>query len=261
MNILDFKRMKQANEKISMVTCYDYWSASIIQQTDIDCVLVGDSAAMVMHGHETTIPATLDMMAYHTAAVKRGANDKFIIADVPFLAHRKGFNEAMDCVQVLMQAGADAIKLEGAAGNEALIEHLVTSGVPVMGHLGLTPQSVHQLGGFRVQGKEQQAADKLLDNARILEKAGCFAIVVECIPSPLAKTVTQQLSIATIGIGAGNDTDGQVLVLQDLLGLSGEFNPKFVRQFMPGGDLMKQALNSYHREVKCRDFPAQAESF
>ncbi len=261
MNILDFKKMKQAKEIISVVTCYDYWSARLISETDINCILVGDSTAMVMHGHETTIPATTEMMVFHTVAVKRGAGKKFIVADIPFLAHRKGLNEAMDCVQRLMQAGADAVKLEGVAGNESLIEHLTTSGVPVMGHIGLTPQSVHQLGGYRVQGKDEEAANQLMAAAKTLENVGCFATVLECVPAALAKTITQQAHMITIGIGAGNDTDGQVLVLHDLLGLNSDFKPKFVRTFMDGGELIKSALNNYHREVQCRDFPSTAESF
>ncbi len=161
----------------------------------------------------------------------------------------------------MKESGAHAIKLEGVAGNESLIEHLTTSGVPVMGHIGLTPQSVHQLGGFRVQGKDEAAANQLMLAAKTLENIGCFATVLECVPAALAKTITEQAQMITIGIGAGNDTDGQVLVLHDLLGLNSEFKPKFVRTFMDGAELIKTALNAYHREVQCRDFPNAAESF
>lgn len=260
MNILDFQAMKSADQKITLVTCYDFWSAKIIAKSDVDCILVGDSAAMVMHGHDTTLPATVETIALHTKAVAKGAGKKFIIADMPFLSYRKGLAESMQAVQTLMQSGgAHAIKLEGGVGNYALIEHIVESGVPVMGHLGLTPQSVHQLGGFRAQAKTEHAAMWLLEQAKALQQAGCFAIVLECVPSAVAKNVTEQLTIPTIGIGAGPHTSGQVLVLQDLLGVDEDVNFTFVKKYLDGFNLIKDALNRYNSEVKTMEFPLEKE--
>lgn len=261
MKINQFQTMKQAGEKISIITCYDFWSAKIIASSEIDCILVGDSLAMVMHGHETPIPATVELMALHTKAVARGAGEKFIIVDMPFLAHRKGLEHSMNAVQQLIQAGAHAIKIEGVVGNEELIRHIVASGVPVMGHLGLTAQSIHQLGGFRVQGKDKNAADILLQHSKLLEAAGCFAMVLECIPTALAALITEQVAIPTIGIGAGSQVDGQVLVLQDLLGMDAEFKPKFLKQYLQGFEIVKAALNNFNQEVKARDFPTQEQSY
>jgi 3-methyl-2-oxobutanoate hydroxymethyltransferase len=261
MNILDFQKMKDNHEKITMVTCYDYCFAKLMADTDIDCILVGDSLSMVMHGHKNTIPATIDLMALHTQAVSRGVSNKFIIGDLPFLSYRSDLASNMNAVGKLMQAGAQAVKLEGATGNEALVAHIVESGVPVMGHLGLTPQMVHQLGGFRVQGKEDAAAQLLIEQAKKLQDAGIFALVLECIPSHLAKRVTQSLSIPTIGIGAGVDCDGQVLVLHDLLGFYPEFQGKFVKPYLDGQALVTQALNQYNDEVKKKVFPEDCHSF
>jgi 3-methyl-2-oxobutanoate hydroxymethyltransferase len=261
MKIHDFKAYKNQNRKISMVTCYDHWSAKIINTTEIDCVLVGDSLAMVMHGHPTTIAATVPMMALHTAAVSRGATEKFIVADMPFLSFRKSLSENMNAVEQIMQAGAHALKLEGAKGNLELVRHIVDSGVPVMGHLGLTPQSIHQLGGFKVQGRGQQEYAELVQEARQLEQAGCFALVLECVPSALAKEISLALSIPTIGIGAGSDTDGQVLVLHDMLGTNPGFKPKFLRTYLDGFELIKNALNEYHQDVNTKQFPTEKESY
>lgn len=261
MNVLDFATRKREKKKLSMITCYDYSFARIVDQSEIDCVLVGDSAAMVMHGHGTTIPADMDMMASHTAAVVRGAPSKFVIGDLPFLSYRKGLRHGMDCVEKLMKAGAHAVKLEGVSGNEELIRHIVGSGVPVMGHIGLTPQSVHQLGGFKVQGKNQSAAQGLRDQGKILQDLGCFSLVLECVPADLAMTMTESLDIPTIGIGAGPGTDGQVLVLHDLLGLNTEFKPKFVRRFAELHQASLQAFNDYHRQVQEVCFPSEKESF
>lgn len=259
--ILDFQKMKSADQKISMVTCYDYWSAKIISQTNIDCILVGDSLAMIMHGHPTTVPATVDLMAIHTAAVVKGIEDKLIIGDLPFCSYRKGLTENMQAVEKIMQAGAHAVKLEGAIGNEELVKHIVNSGVPVMGHIGMTPQSVNQLGGFRVQGKTELAAKKIVEQALVLQEAGCFAIVLEGMPAEEAKNVTKQLVIPTIGIGAGADVSGQVLVLHDLLGLYGDFKPKFVKTFLEGANLINEALNKYSVEVKEGVFPAKEHCY
>lgn len=259
MNILDFQKKKEANEKISMVTCYDYWSAKIIAETDIDCILVGDSLAMVMHGHDTTIPATIDVMALHVQAVARGAKNKWIVGDLPFLSFRKSLDSSMQAVEKLVQAGAHAVKLEGTVGNLDLIHHIVASGVPVMGHIGLTPQSIHQLGGMKVQGKNAKNAAVLLEQAQSLEDAGCFAIVLECVPSLLAKEITTALAIPTIGIGAGPNTSGQVLVLHDLLGLNNAFKPKFLKKYVNGFEIMQQALQTYHNDVTELKYPDEVE--
>jgi len=261
MIVQDFARKKREGVPISMVTCYDSWSAALIADTDIDCVLVGDSLAMVVYGHDTTLPADIDTMAAHTAAVRRGMPDKFLIGDLPFLSYRKGLDVAVENVGKLMSAGANAVKLEGAAGNVELVHHLVESGVPVMGHLGLTPQSVHQLGGFKVQARGEEAAARLSDQARALEGAGCFALVLEAVPADVAGDVTTALSIPTIGIGAGSKVDGQVLVLQDLLGVNTAFRPKFVRTWLDGSTLIREALQAYHKDVTTRHFPNGEESY
>jgi 3-methyl-2-oxobutanoate hydroxymethyltransferase len=259
--VQEFKSMKLAAKKISVVTCYDHWSALILDESDIDAVLVGDSAAMVMHGFETTINAELEMMRYHVAAVKRGLTNKFLIADLPFLAHKKGLNFLTESVDSLMKAGAQAVKLEGAEQNIENIKHLVSAGIPVMGHLGLTPQSVHRLGGNKLQGNDESSSERILKDAQSLEDAGCFSIVLEMVPAKLAKTITEILSIPTIGIGAGVYTSGQVLVLQDLLGCSKNFNPKFLRKYLDGFSLIKSALNAYNLEVKEQKFPSEKESY
>ncbi len=258
--IRDFQIMKTEKTKISLVTCYDYWSACIIDNSDIDAVLVGDSASMVMHGHESTVSADIDMMCSHIKAVKRGIKNKFIIGDLPFLSNRKDSGFLLAAVDRFMKAGAHAVKIEGAVGNLEMIEHLVQSGVPVMGHLGLTPQSVYQLGGYRVQGRDEVSSKRILNDAVNLQKAGCFSLVLEMVPSTLAKIITETLSIPTIGIGGGVDTDGQILVLHDMLGLNKDFNPKFVRKYMSGYDLILNALNRYNIDVKLRDFPSNEES-
>lgn len=259
--VLDFQTMKQEDRKISVVTCYDYWSARILDDSNIDAVLVGDSAANVMHGFDTTINAELEMMCYHVAAVKRGLKNKFLIADLPFLAHKKGETYFAEAVDKLMKAGAQAVKLEGAQGNVDLIKNLTSAGVPVMGHLGLTPQSVNQFGGFKLQGVNQEAAQKILNDALLLQFAGCFSIVLEMVPASLAGKITNELTIPTIGIGAGIHTSGQVLVLQDLLGVSPDFNPKFLRKYLNGYDLIKNAINNYNSDVKENKFPSEKESY
>ncbi len=261
MKIQDFKAFKKAGRKISMVTCYDHWSAKIVNASNIDCLLVGDSLAMVMHGYPTTIAATTSLMALHTTAVVKGAPDKFIVADLPFLSYRKGLSENMSSIEELMRAGAHALKLEGARGNLDLIRHVVDSGVPVQGHIGLTPQSIHQLGGFKVQGRSPQEYSDLVEQALQLEAAGCFSLVLECVPSTLALEISSKLSIPTIGIGAGLGTDGQVLVLQDMLGMNPQFKPKFLRTYLDGFDLLKNYLNEYHNDVTQLQFPTEKESY
>lgn len=261
MNIQDFLRKKQNGERISMVTCYDAWSARLIAGTEIDCVLVGDSLAMVVYGHDTTLPVDTDTMAAHTAAVRRGAPGKFIIGDMPFLSYRAGLEKAVENAGKLMRAGAQAVKLEGADGNIETVRHLVESGIPVMGHLGLTPQSVHQLGGFRVQGRGEEAAARLERQALELQDAGCFSIVLEAMPANVAAGVSGALAIPTIGIGAGPETDGQVLVLHDLLGFNTEFRPRFVRTWMDGAGNVQEALQAFHCEVVAGSFPGEKECY
>ncbi|HPI39471.1 MAG TPA: 3-methyl-2-oxobutanoate hydroxymethyltransferase [Pseudobdellovibrionaceae bacterium] len=259
--IFDFYSKKKNNEKISMITCYDYSFARLINKSNIDVILVGDSLAMTMHGFPNTLSADNELMKIHTAAVAKGAPDKFIVGDLPFLSYRKDLNSNMNAVDLLMKAGAHAVKLEGALGNLELIKHLTQSGVPVMGHLGLTPQSIHALGGFRVQGKTEEAQNEILDQAQLLQESGCFSVVLECVPQALATKITQTLSIPTIGIGAGANTDGQVLVLQDLLGMNTDFSPKFVRRFMNAEELFLKAFNQFHTEVKEVTFPTEKESY
>jgi 3-methyl-2-oxobutanoate hydroxymethyltransferase len=259
--VLDFEKMKREKQKISMVTCYDAWTAKILNKTAVDCVLVGDSLAMVMHGFSSTLNATTEMIALHTAAVVRGAPAKFVIADMPFLSFRKGLAAAMDSVEKLMQAGAHAVKIEGVHGHGEIIKHVVESGVPVMAHIGLTPQSIHQLGGFRVQGRDDFVARDLIAQAQELEELGCFAIVLECVPRDLAREITAAIKVPTIGIGAGSEVDGQVLVLQDLLGGNSEFKPKFLKQFMNAAESIETAVNAYDREVKKGEFPTEKESY
>ena len=257
----DFIQAKNEGRKLSMVTCYDYTFARLLARSAIDAILVGDSAAMVMHGRDSTVHARVDLMRLHTEAVARGAGDKFVIADMPFLSFRKGVAEALDAVHLLMSAGAQAVKLEGVDGHEDVIERLVQSGVPVMGHLGMQPQSVHAYGGFRVQGRSEEQAEHIRRQADTLQELGAFAIVLECVPACLAQKITNGLRIPTIGIGAGAGCDGQVLVLQDLLGLNVDFHPKFARSFCDGAGQVLDALAHFDEAVKTGTFPAVAESY
>ncbi len=261
MNVLDFQKMKQAGDKIAVMTCYDYAFSRVLSKSDMDCLLVGDSLAMVMHGYDSTVHATMEMMCLHTAAVARGAGDKFVIADMPFMSYRQSLPDTIDNVKRLMQAGAHAVKLEGVDGNESIIQHIVDSGVPVIGHLGLTPQSVHQLGGHKVQGRGENDAKRLLDQAQRLQRAGCFAVVLECLPAVVAAQVTKGLVIPTIGIGAGNQTSGQVLVLQDMLDFDPTFNPTLLKKYANSHDTVLKAANDYVREVKSMAFPSGIHSY
>ncbi len=260
-NVTTFKQKKRRAEPISMVTCYDAWSARILNDTDIDSLLVGDSLAVVMHGFDSTVHATVDMMAMHVAAVARGAPDKFIIADMPFLSCSKGIKVALDAVQVLMQAGAHAVKIEGADHQLDVIGRIVEAGVPVMGHLGLTPQSIHKLGGHRIQGRDDAGGEKIIKDAKVLAAAGCFAIVLECVPSLLGERVSRSIEVPTIGIGAGPGTDGQVLVLHDLLGTDPSFSPTFLRRYADGHTFITDAVQAFHQDVTQGAFPALKESF
>jgi 3-methyl-2-oxobutanoate hydroxymethyltransferase len=256
-----FAAAKAAGAKIVMVTAYDAWSARLLADAPVDCVLVGDSAMMVVHGEKDTLGATPEIMAMHTRAVARGAPNKFIVADMPFLAARKGETHALDCAALLLRAGAHAVKIEGAQGHTHVIRHLVESGIPVMGHLGLTPQWVRGLGGFRVQARDAAGAGQLREDAAALEQAGAFALVLECIPGDVAREVTAMLRIPTIGIGAGSGCDGQVLVLHDLLGLNPDFKPRFARRFADGAALVRGGATEFAQAVRSGEFPAPEEGF
>jgi 3-methyl-2-oxobutanoate hydroxymethyltransferase len=252
---------KRQKRKLSMVTCYDYSFARLLSTTPIDAFLVGDSVAMVVHGHSSTLAASIGMMRLHTRAVASGADQKFVVVDMPFLSFRKGIPAALDAAGILMRAGAQALKLEGVDGHEDVIQRLIQSGIPVMGHLGLQPQSVHAYGGFRVQGRNGEAARDILRQARMLEDLGAFAIVLECIPAALAQEVSETVGIPTIGIGAGAECDGQILVLQDLLGLNIDFRPKFVRAFGDGAASVRDAVVGFDSAVKAGTFPSPEECY
>lgn len=260
-SILDFQIKKQAKQKIAMVTCYDYTSARIVSHTNVDCVLVGDSGSMVLCGKINTTQATLADMKFMTQAVANGIKDKLIIADLPFMSYRQSIAITIQSITTLIHAGAQAVKLEGTIGNIDTIRHIVDSGVPVMGHLGLTPQFMYALGGFKVQGKTEEAAAQLIEQAEQLVEAGCFAIVLECIPWKLAQFITEKISIPTIGIGAGADTDGQVLVLQDLLGLTQDLKPKFVKEYCNGFKIFSEAINQFVEDTLTNSFPDKKHAY
>jgi 3-methyl-2-oxobutanoate hydroxymethyltransferase len=257
--ILDFSRAKREQHPIVVIAAYDALMARLVAETEADAILVGDSAAMVVHGHPSTVHATVEMMSVHVAAVRRGAPESLVIADLPFLSVRRGRNAATDAAGALMQAGATAVKLEGLAGHEEVVAHLVESGIPVMGHLGLTPQSVHQLGGYRLQGRDAVAAERLRQEARRLEELGAFAFVLECVPADLASSITEERAIPSIGIGAGAGTAGQVLVLSDLLGMDPRFQPRFARRYVEGHEVVRDAIDRFARDVRTANFPAQRE--
>ncbi|MBI5768267.1 MAG: 3-methyl-2-oxobutanoate hydroxymethyltransferase [Verrucomicrobia bacterium] len=255
----DFARAKREARPIVMLAAYDALMARLLARAEVDAILVGDSVAMVMHGFPTTVHATVEMMATHTAAVRRGAPEQFIVADMPFLSARRGRDCAVAAAGQLMQAGANAVKIEGAAGHADIVAFLVESGIPVMGHLGLTPQAFHQLGGYRTQGRTPAAAAQLRDDAAALERAGVFALVLECIPPPLAKEITADLAVPTIGIGAGADTDGQVLVLSDLLGLDPDFRPRFAHRYREAHADVIGAVQAFAHDVRGAHRPIESE--
>jgi 3-methyl-2-oxobutanoate hydroxymethyltransferase len=257
--ITDFARARRELRPIVMLAAYDALMARLIATSEADAILVGDSVAMVVHGHSSTVHATLDMMQLHVAAVRRGAAEICVVADLPFLTVRRGLAAATEAAGVLMQAGATAVKIEGVTGHEDVITHLIGSGIPVMGHLGLTPQSVHQLGGYRVQGRAPADAERLRQEAQKLEELGAFALVLECVPAMLATEITEERTIPTIGIGAGVGTSGQVLVLSDLLGLDPGFQPRFVRRYAEGHTLVSDAVNHFARDVRAAQFPSREE--
>lgn len=253
---------KNKHQKIAMLTCYDYPAAQIISNTSIDAVLVGDSVAMVTHGHPSTLYASLDMMMIHTQAVARGLDKIPIVSDLPFLCHRISRAETVKSVRKLVQSGAEAIKIEGGDSETcASIDYLVRSGIAIMGHIGLTPQSIMRLGGYRVQGKTHNEAKALIDQAFALEASGCFALVLECIPEALATEITQNLTIPTIGIGAGSHTDGQILVWHDLLGFEHRIKPKFVKRYLEGAELCGRAIEEYLNEIHEEKFPTKDQSY
>ncbi len=260
-SVWDVVKKKKTNEKITMVTCYDYSFAKILNDTPVDILLVGDSVSMVVHGHPTTLQATVEMMKTHVAAVARGARDKLIVADMPFLSVRKGKKEALDAVQELMAAGAHAVKIEGVWGHESIVRNIVQAGVPVMGHVGLVPQSIHQIGGYKVQGKDLTQAEDLLEQAKRLQELGCFSLVAECVPVALGRELTESLAIPVIGIGAGLYVDGQVLVLHDLLGFNQDMKPRFVRRYADGQNLIRDAILKYCETVKTEAYPTIEESY
>jgi len=256
-----FAAAKAAGARIVMVTAYDTWSARLLADSPVDCILVGDSAMMVVHGEKDTLGATPELMAMHTRAVSRGAPGKFIVADMPFLAARKGETHALECAAMLLRSGAHAVKIEGAQGHTHVVRHLVESGIPVMGHLGLTPQWVRGLGGFKVQARDAAGAGQLREDASALEQAGVFALVLECIPQGLAREVTAMLRIPTIGIGAGAGCDGQVLVLHDMLGLNPGFKARFARTFADGAALVRGGAARFAEAVRGGEFPSEGEGF
>lgn len=260
MTLPEFRERKRTNRKISMTTCYDASFAAILGETPVDCLLVGDSLAMVVYGERTTIPATVAQMAAHARAVRAGARKKFLVADMPFLSVRAGLADAVKAAGELVRAGADAVKIEGISGNETSVRHLVESGIPVMGHLGLMPQFYHAMGGWKVQGREDDGANRILTDARAFQEAGAFALVLECVPEPLAAKITGELEIPVIGIGAGRFVDGQVLVLHDLLGLSGR-DSTFARRYLDGAALVAEAVSRYCSDVDSRAFPSEKETF
>lgn len=254
--------MKHRNEKISMLTAYDYSMARILDSAGVDVLLVGDSASNVMAGHETTLPITLDQMIYHASSVVRAVKRALIVVDLPFGTYQGDSKKALNsAIKIMKEAGAHAVKLEGGREIEDSIKRILTAGVPVMGHLGLTPQSIYKFGTYTVRAKEEEEAERLIKDAKHLQKLGCFGIVLEKIPAQLAKKVSENLRIPTIGIGGGADTDGQVLVTHDLLGITKDFHPRFLRRYLELFDLIKEAVEQYVDDVKSGEFPNEKEQY
>ena len=254
--------MKQNGEKISMLTAYDYTLAKIIDGAGIDVVLVGDSASNVMAGHETTLPITLDQMIYHAASVVRAVDRALVVVDMPFGSYQGNSLEALSsAIRIMKESGGHSVKLEGGSEIIESVERILTAGIPVMGHLGLTPQSIYKFGTYTVRAKEEEEAEKLLADAKLLEQAGCFALVLEKVPAQLAQKVAESINIPVIGIGAGGGVDGQVLVLHDMLGMTHEFNPRFLRRYLSLFDEITGAVQSYVSDVKSTDFPNEKEQY
>jgi 3-methyl-2-oxobutanoate hydroxymethyltransferase len=265
-SIHELRRMKDAGEKIAMITAYDATAARLVAAANVDVVLVGDSLGMAVQGHDSTLPVTLEQMIYHSAMVRRGldrdAARAHLVGDMPFGSYQASADEGVKAaMRLVAEGGVHSVKLEGGADYVELIRRIVRAGVPVMGHIGLTPQSVHRIGGYVVQGKDSDKAQQILKDARALEAAGCYSVVLECIPAELARIITGQLRIPTIGIGAGPHVDGQVLVYHDILALDPTFTPKFVKRFAEVGEAIRGAITAYVGEVKARTFPADEHSF
>ena len=256
------QEMKQNKEKISMLTSYDYTLAKIVDSGGVDVILVGDSASNVMAGNETTLPITLDQMIYHTASVVRAVDRALIVADMPFGTYQGNSKEALNsAIRIMKESGAHSVKMEGGSEILESVERILTAGIPVMGHLGLTPQSIYKFGTYTVRAKEDAESKKLIEDALLLEKAGCFAIVLEKIPAKLATKVAEKLSIPVIGIGAGSGVDGQVLVLHDMIGMTREFSPRFLRRYLNLYEDIKGAVGQYVSDVKTTDFPNEKEQY
>ena len=254
--------MKRNGERISMLTSYDFSMAKIVDDANVDVILVGDSASNVMAGHETTLPITLDQMIYHASSVIRAVKRALVVVDIPFGSYQSDPKEALrSAIRIMKESGAHAVKVEGGIEIKESVKRILNAGIPVMGHLGLTPQSIYKFGTYNVRAKEEEEAQKLLSDAKLLEKLGCFAIVLEKIPAQLAKRVAESISIPVIGIGAGNGVDGQVLVVHDLLGITQEFNPRFLRRYMNLYEEMGNAISQYVTDVKSRDFPNEEEQY
>ncbi len=254
--------MKKNGEKISMLTAYDYSMAKIVDAANVDVILVGDSASNVMAGHETTLPITLDQMIYHASSVIRAIQRSLVVVDLPFGSYQSDPKEALrSAIRIMKESGAHAVKVEGGAEIKESVKRILAAGIPVMGHLGLTPQSIYKFGTYTVRAKEDEEAEKLKQDALLLEKLGCFAIVLEKIPANLTKEVSESLTIPTIGIGGGKYADGQVLVIHDLLGMTHEFNPRFLRRYMNLYEEMSKAISSYVSDVKSMDFPSDDEQY
>ncbi|MFC1982876.1 3-methyl-2-oxobutanoate hydroxymethyltransferase [Chloroflexota bacterium] len=256
------REMKQKGEKIAMLTAYDYATAKIVDELGMPLILVGDSLGMVVLGYESTIPVTIEEMLHHTKAVVRGTKQAMVISDLPFMTYHLSTEDALrNAARFIQEAGAQAVKLEGGVNIAEKVRKIVDCGIPVMGHIGLTPQAIHQFGGFKIQGKTPEAAAKLLEDARALDEAGAFAVVLEVVPAPLAALVTREISIPTIGIGAGISCDGQVQVINDILGSFSDFVPKHAKQYVKLADFMSTAIKEYFEEVKSGKFPTEAQSF
>lgn len=254
--------MKQSGEKISMLTAYDYTSAKLVDGAGIDVILVGDSAANVMAGYPTTLPITLDQMIYHASCVARGTSRALVVVDLPFGTYQGDSLKALDsAVRVLKESGVEAIKIEGGREIKESVERILSAGIPIMGHLGLTPQSINKFGSYNVRARKEEEAERLLEDALMLEQLGCFALVLEKIPADLAARVAKELTIPVIGIGAGAGVDGQVLVMQDMLGMNQGFAPKFLRKYADLGTTITNALGQYINDVKSGDFPSKEESY
>lgn len=254
--------MKKKGEKISMLTAYDFTMAKIVDSAGIDVILVGDSASNVMAGHETTLPITLDQMIYHAASVVRAIERSLVVVDLPFGSYQSDPKEALrSAIRIMKESGGHAVKLEGGKEIKESIKRILNAGIPVMGHLGLTPQSIYKFGTYTVRAKEEEEAEKLISDALLLEKAGCFAVVLEKVPAKLAQEVAEKISIPVIGIGAGNGVDGQVLVTHDMLGMTHEFNPRFLRRYLDLYTEMKSAFSKYSEDVKSGDFPNDSEQY